>query len=163
MVSNHFPAVYSHRYNWLLLLVLVAIGAGVRYVLNVRWIMPQWKPVLATFIVSSVLLLWAIMKFGSVPVSPAMATTGPVTFEDARHVIDRRCAVCHSERPTDNTFNVAPAGVMFDTPEQIIAHAARIRERAVIQQTMPLGNKTNISDVERSILDRWTAQQLRLR
>jgi Predicted membrane protein len=49
---------------------------------------------------------------------------------------------------------------MFDTPEQIVARAARIRERAVIQKTMPLGNKTNISDAERAILDRWTAQQL---
>jgi uncharacterized membrane protein len=160
MVSNHFPAVYGHRYNWLLLLVLIAIGAGVRHVLNMRWVMPQWKPMLAVFIASSVLLLWAIIKFGAPSATAQAVTTGPVTLEDARHVIDRRCAVCHSERPTDNTFTVAPAGVMFDTPAQIVAHAARIRERAVIQKTMPLGNKTNISDAERSILDRWTAQQL---
>jgi uncharacterized membrane protein len=160
MVSNHVPAVDGHRYNWLLLLVLVAIGAGVRHVLNVRWVMPQWKPILAIFIASSVLLLWAIMKFGALPVTASAAGTAPVTFDDARHVIDRRCAVCHSERPTDDAFTAAPAGVMFDTPEQIIAHAARIRERAVVQRTMPLGNKTNITDAERAILDRWTAQQL---
>jgi uncharacterized membrane protein len=159
MVSNHFPALYGHRFNWLLLLVLVAAGAGVRHVLNVRWTLPQWKPVLAAFMASSVLLLWAIMKFGAPAAPPSVAATGPVTFEDARHVIDRRCSVCHSERPTDLSFGGAPAGVMFDTPEQIIAHAARIRERAVIQKTMPLGNKTNVSDAERSILDRWTAQQ----
>jgi uncharacterized membrane protein len=163
MVSNHFPAVYGHRYNWLLLLVLIAIGAGVRHVLNMRWTMPQWKPMLAMFIASSVLLLWAIMKFGAPPAIAQTVATGSVTFEDARHVIDRRCAVCHSERPSDNTFTVAPAGVTFDTRDQIIAHAARIRERAVIQKTMPLGNKTNISDAERSILDRWTAQQLGIR
>ena len=159
MVSNHFPALYSHRLNWLLLLVLVAAGAGVRHVLNVRWTLPQWKPVLAGFIGSSILLLWVILKFGAASASPAIAAAGPVTFEDARHVIDRRCAVCHSERPTDMSFGGAPAGVMFDTPEQVVAHAARIRERAVIQKTMPPGNKTNINDSERAILDRWTAQQ----
>ena len=69
MVSNHFPALYGHRFNWLLLLVLVAAGAGVRHVLNVRWTLPQWKPMLAAFMASSVVLLWAIMKFGA-PAAP---------------------------------------------------------------------------------------------
>jgi uncharacterized membrane protein len=35
---------------------------------------------------------------------------------------------------------------------------ARIRERAVVTRTMPPGNKTNITDVEREILGRWIAQ-----
>ncbi len=161
MVSNHFPGIYGHRLNWLLLLVLVAGGAGVRHVLNIRWTFPQWKPVLGAFIGSTMLLLWAIMIFGaSTSAASAVAGTGPGSFEDARHVIDRRCAVCHSERPTDMSFGGAPAGVMFDTPEQIMAHAARIRERAVIQRTMPPGNKTNIDEAERSILDRWSGGQV---
>ena len=48
-----------------------------------------------------------------------------------------------------------PAGVAFDTPEQIHALAARIHERAVVQRTMPPGNKTRITDAERAILARW--------
>jgi uncharacterized membrane protein len=47
---------------------------------------------------------------------------------------------------------------MFDTPEQILAHVARIRERAVVTRTMPPGNKTNITDAEREILRRWIAE-----
>jgi uncharacterized membrane protein len=88
---------------------------------------------------------------------PVAGVPATVTFEDARHVIDRRCAVCHSTQPIDSTFGVAPAGVMFDTPEQIVARASRIQERAVVTRTMPPGNKTNISDVERAILARWIA------
>ena len=160
MVSNHFPALYGHRLNWLLMIVLVIAGAAVRHVLNMRWTLPAWKPILTGVILASVLSLWAIMKFGAVPeVSAMAAVTGPVTLADARHIIDRRCAVCHSERPTDPGFPVAPGGVMFDTPEQIIAHAARIRERAFVTRTMPLGNKTNITDAERAILGKWAAQQ----
>ena len=156
MLANHFPAVYSHRMSWLLLLVLVALGAGVRHVLNLRWQLPAWKPAMGSLIISGVLLLWAIMRFGGSQVAAAAAIpAGPVSFADARHVIDRRCAVCHSGRPTDMSFGGAPSGVMFDTPEQIIAHAARIRERAVIQKTMPPGNKTNITDAERQIIGRW--------
>ncbi|MEO7366775.1 MAG: urate hydroxylase PuuD, partial [Gemmatimonadaceae bacterium] len=156
MVSNHFPALYGHDLSWLILLVLVALGAGVRHVLNVRWTMPSWKPALAGVIGAGILSLWAIVRFGEAPppvVSEVSAT--PVTFADARHIIDRRCAVCHSERPTDMTFGAAPAGVMFDTEEQIVARAARIRERAAILKSMPPANKTNITDAEREMLGRW--------
>ena len=156
MVSNHFPALYGHRLNWLLMIVLVAGGAAVRHVLNLRWTLPQWKPVLGSVIVASVLSLWAIMEFGTA--APSVASVDPhtpTTFADVRHIIDRRCSVCHSERPTDAGFPVAPGGVMFDTPEQIVAHAARIRERAYVSRTMPLGNKTNITDAERAILGAW--------
>jgi uncharacterized membrane protein len=159
MVSNHFPALYGHRLNWLLLIVLVVAGVAVRHVLNIRWNLPGWKPILAGVIAASVVSLWAIMKFGAQPAAAALiAPTGPVTFADVRHIIDRRCAVCHSERPTDPAFPVAPGGVIFDTPEQIIAHASRIRERAFVTRTMPLGNKTNITDAERAILGAWASQ-----
>jgi uncharacterized membrane protein len=86
-----------------------------------------------------------------------------VTFDEARHVIDRRCAACHSAQPSDLTFGAAPAGVMFDTPEQIVARAPRIRERAVVTRTMPPGNKTHITDDERAIIGRWVELGANLR
>ena len=156
MVSNHFSGIYGHRLSWLLLLVIIVAGVAVRHVLNVRWKYPQWKPALAATIAASIVALFVIMNVGSPPTSAADSSSfAPVTFEDARHVIDRRCAACHSEHPSDLTFGAAPGGVMFDTPEQIIARAARIRERAVISRTMPPGNKTNITDEERALLGRW--------
>jgi uncharacterized membrane protein len=164
MVSSHFPTVYSHRLSWLLLLVIVAAGTGVRHVLNIRWTFPPWKLALTGTIAASVLALWSVLHFGATlgSISPAIAS-GPVTFEDARHIIDRRCAVCHSARPTDLTFGAAPAGVTFDTPQQIVAHATRIRERAFVTRTMPPGNKTGVTDAERSLLGRWVADGANLR
>jgi uncharacterized membrane protein len=158
MVSNHFPGIYGSPYNWLLLAVLVVAGVAVRHVLNVRWTYPEWKPVLAGAIVATLVALWGTMNAGvsSQPMA-VPGSTEPVTFEEARHVIDRRCAVCHSEHPSDLTLGVAPAGVMFDTPEQIVARAGRIRERAVLTRTMPPGNKTNITESERAVLARWIA------
>jgi uncharacterized membrane protein len=159
MVSNHFPSIYGHPWNWLLLLLLCGAGAAVRYVLNARWTHPQWKTALAATIAVSVVALYAITNAGRVP-PPAVAASSPapVTLAEARHVIDRRCATCHSAHPSDLTFGVAPAGVMFDTPEQIIARTARIRERAVITRTMPPGNKTKITDGERALLGQWLAE-----
>jgi len=161
MLSSHFPAIYGHRFNWLLLLALVAAGAAVRHVLNIRWTFSSWKPALAATIGASVLVIGALLHLGNAPGPDTSVASGPVSFDDARHVIDRRCAVCHSDRPTDLTFGAAPAGVMFDTPEQIVARAARIRERAYVTRTMPPGNRTGITDAERALLGRWIAEGAR--
>lgn len=159
MLISHFPAVYGSRLSWLLLLVLVAAGAAVRHVLNIRFTFPAWRPILAATMVASVLVLIAILRMGSRGKPAAVSdSTAPVSFTQARRIIDRRCAACHSVEPSDVSFGVAPAGVTLDTPEQILAHVARIRERAVVTRTMPPGNKTNITDVEREMLGRWIAQ-----
>ena len=156
MVSNHFPAIYGSPYNWIQLLVIVASGALVRHILNIRWTFASWKPALAVTIAATVAIMWWILHFRS-PAAVAEALAGPAHFEDARHVIDRRCAVCHSSRPTDLTFGPAPGGVMFDTRAQIEARAPRIRERAFVTKTMPPANKTGITDAERALLGQWAA------
>ena len=159
MLISHFPGVYGSQFNWLLLLVLIAAGALVRHILNIRFAFAAWRPALAATMVVSVLVLIAILRIGLVMEAIGDSDlTGPVTFVEARRIIDRRCAACHSEEPSDVSFGVAPAGVMFDTPEQIQAYVERIRERAVLTRTMPPANKTKITDVEREMLGRWIAQ-----
>jgi uncharacterized membrane protein len=160
MVSNHFPSVYGNAHSWSLLLVLIASGAAVRHVLNIRFVYPTWKSTLATTMLASVLVLYLLLAPTTAPstVGAASAIPDHVSFADARHVIDRRCAVCHSAQPADLTFGVAPAGVMFDTPDEIAARVLRIRERAVVTRTMPPANKTNITDTERALLARWIDQ-----
>jgi uncharacterized membrane protein len=160
MVSNHFPSVYGNAHSWSLLLVLIASGAAVRHVLNIRFAYPTWKTTLATTMLASVLVLYLLLAPATAPSTVVAASAIPdhVSFADARHVIDRRCAVCHSAQPADLTFGVAPAGVMFDTPDEIAARVLRIRERAVVTRTMPPANKTNITDTERALLARWIDQ-----
>jgi uncharacterized membrane protein len=163
MLSGHFPSIYAHRWSWILLLIIAAGGALVRHIMNVRYTMPGWRPALAATVASTFLALYALL---SVPASNDDSSARPVgldvpatvTFADARHVLDRRCGACHSVHPSDNTVIVAPAGVMFDQPEQIRLQAARIRERAVVSRTMPPANKTMITDQERAVLGRWIDQ-----
>ncbi|WP_409300198.1 urate hydroxylase PuuD [Pseudomonas sp. KCJK8993] len=85
------------------------------------------------------------------------ANTGP-SFEKVHNVIQERCAVCHSAKPTSPLFSTAPAGVMFDTPEQIRLQAARIQAQAVASQIMPLGNITQMTQQERELIGAWIAQ-----
>jgi uncharacterized membrane protein len=48
--------------------------------------------------------------------------------------------------------------VTFETPESIRARAEPIRARVVLTRTMPLGNKTGMTDAERDLLGRWLDQ-----
>ena len=54
-------------------------------------------------------------------------------------------------------FSVAPKGVMLDTPERIVAAAARIGEQSVTTRAMPIGNLTGMTDAERTALGAWIA------
>jgi uncharacterized membrane protein len=47
--------------------------------------------------------------------------------------------------------------VLLDTPERIVAQAAQI-ETQVASRTMPLGNLTNMTDQERTLIADWFAR-----
>ena len=51
--------------------------------------------------------------------APAQASNAGPGFDKVHNVIQERCTVCHSAKPTSPLFSAAPAGVMLDTPEQI--------------------------------------------
>ena len=166
MVSNHFPAVYGHRLSWLLLLMLIAIGAAVRHILNVRFTFRQWKPALGLTLGTGFAALLVVGRAGvgaggPVPTVASADVPAQVTFANARSIVDRRCAACHSATPSITDFGAAPGGVSFDDPARIQALAARIRARAVETRTMPLGNRTNMTDRERALLARWIDQGAR--
>ena len=157
MISNHFPALYGSRWNLGVLWIILAGGIAVRHALNRRYVTRSWVPGLGLALGTTVAALLAVLLVPSHRAAAPTVAAGPVTFAEARHVIDRRCAACHSAAPSDLTFGAAPGGVTFDTPEQIASHASRILERAVTTRTMPLGNKTHITDGERAVLARWIA------
>ncbi|RMN18218.1 hypothetical protein ALQ66_00597, partial [Pseudomonas savastanoi pv. glycinea] len=91
------------------------------------------------------------------PVEAKPASTG-ADFAKVHEVIQHRCTVCHSATPTSQLFSVAPAGVMFDTPEQIQQQAPRIKAQAVTSPIMPLGNITQMTQQERELVGAWVDQ-----
>ncbi len=92
--------------------------------------------------------------------APAEATAklDDAGFEKIHNVIQERCTVCHSAKPTSPLFSTAPGGVVFDTPQQIQQQAARIQAQAVASQIMPLGNITQMTQQERELVGAWIAK-----
>jgi len=69
-------------------------------------------------------------------------------------IVAGRCAPCHAEHPTQAGFGTAPNGLMLQTPEQLLTHAAAA-EVQLTAQAMPLGNLTGMTPEERTLLLGW--------
>lgn len=90
--------------------------------------------------------------------APTQASAIGGDFDKVHSVIQERCTVCHSAKPTSPMFTSAPGGVMLDTPQQIQMLAPKIQAQAVATQIMPLGNITQMTQEERDLIGRWIAQ-----
>jgi uncharacterized membrane protein len=77
-----------------------------------------------------------------------------VSYREARAVIERQCLSGHSEHPTNPAFPIAPK-IELDTADQMKRAAESMRARTVVDKTMPLLNRSGMTDDEREILRRW--------
>jgi uncharacterized membrane protein len=151
MVSNHYPMTFGHEWSWAILAALSLIGASVRHWFNLQgqgrknvWLLP--------------VAALAMVALALVSAPRPDVYEGEVTFAMVQGIVEERCLECHSATPTSDLYDVAPQGVMFDTPQQIQDRAARINTQVVVTQQMPLSNLTGITDEERAIIGAWYQQ-----
>jgi uncharacterized membrane protein len=151
MISNHFPFTYGHSYAWLILVVLLVIGAWVRHFFNLRHLgrTVWWIPVSAAIAIAVLAILIR-------PQTESTAGTSAVPFAQVQSIVDRRCTACHSLHPT--LVSQAPLGLRLDTPELIQRYAPDVKGVAVDSTAMPFGNVTKMTKEERQLLGRWIAQ-----
>ena len=164
MLSNHYGMLYSHPQNWLVLVLLMLVGALVR-----TWFVKRhkgvdaWPLLVAVVMLLAGLIAWLAPQPAMVPVTaapalsapatPGAATTataadGKVSFETVKAIVDARCLACHNAA-------LAPKRIQFHEPQLIEQHAAEIYQQVVVQKSMPLNNATGITDEERATLGRW--------
>ncbi len=152
MVSNHFPSTFGNKYQWIVLAAITLGSAGIKHWLNLReqgklsvWVLPV-----------SVIILLAV-AYVTAP-QPSNTKCKEVSFAEVNTIIQQRCISCHSSKPTDNVYTVAPNGVKYDTPIEIAAKKELIMQRVVLTNTMPQNNKTNMTLEERDKIRCWIEQ-----
>ena len=151
MLAGHWPFVYGHAHAWIVLVLLMMVGALVRHYFNNRhagrtlW----WIPIAAAAAVAGI-AIW--LRPPSTP-----AASAPVTFAPVHRIVQQRCAYCHSLHPRSPQFTTAPKGIVFDTPAEIAAQASLIKTVSVDSTLMPLGNATHMTPAERRELGAWIA------
>ena len=164
MIGNHYPLAFAGRWNWLILAIVLILGATIRHFFNERHKgapTPWWTWGVA--VVGMVFIVW-LSSFPAVTADQAAAEPQS-RFAEVEFIIQGRCSMCHAAEPqwygvaepVLYSFPVALKGVVLETPEQMRLNAVAIGVQAVHTRAMPPGNITFIEDEERALLAAWIA------
>ncbi|MGR0184528.1 urate hydroxylase PuuD [Azospirillum aestuarii] len=158
MISNHYPLAFGTRYSWVIVAVVLVVGAVIRHFFNSRHAgkpTPWWTWAVAAAGVAAIVGLSAA---GTRTESAAAAEPARVEFAQVEEVVLSRCSMCHAAQPVWEGIGVPPRGVMLDSAEAISRHAPQIRTWAALSDAMPPGNVTGITPEERRLLAAWADQ-----
>lgn len=152
MISSHYPLTFGHGQSWLVLLALSLAGVLIRHYFNVRHLpgVRFWPLAVAGLLVAGLVIVTA-----PEPREPVQASGPKVSITEAWSVVQSRCSSCHASQPTNEAFSTAPLGIELDTIDGLRLNAERVYFAAVINQTMPLGNLTGMTDAERYVIAHW--------
>ena len=160
MISNHYPFLYGHEQNYVVLASIIAITAYARHFFNLRHRGIVDYSVLAyAFVGFLVLAVWlGYDKLPETSESDASARPEPVEIvvnpEAAQALVRKHCTVCHSATPTQPGFVAPPGGVLMDDPS-IYLKSRVLMITTLRTNYMPLGNITGMSKDERKTMIDW--------
>ncbi len=156
MIGTHTPLAFASRWNWLMLAIVLVVGAVIRHFFNQRHKgapSPWW-----TWGVAAAGML-AVVWLSAQPATPAAddGSESKVDLAAVGEIIDSRCSMCHAAAPVWDGIASAPKGVLLETPAQIHRQARAIGLQAVTTHAMPPGNITALAEAERQVLATWIA------
>ncbi|MDC0932891.1 urate hydroxylase PuuD [Arcobacteraceae bacterium] len=152
MISNHYPIFYSGENAPIVLIAIFVITVLIRHYFNLEG--EKKKGGKRTLALATILTAIAFYALIPEQIKP-LKNNRVVSFEEANTIIQNRCATCHSKSPSDDTFTTAPSGFTLDTKQEIINTKDLIYTRTISSDSMPFGNKTEMTQEERQILASW--------
>jgi uncharacterized membrane protein len=164
MISNHYPLSFAARWNWLIVAVVIVVGAVIRHFYNMRHAgrpSPWWTWGVAT--AGMALVVWLSAAPPLAEDTSALAgdqsavAPDAVAFAEVENIVLSRCSMCHAAEPLWAGIAAPPKGVRLDTAGLIRKHADQIRLQATLTHAMPPANLTELSPEERRILAAWIA------
>jgi uncharacterized membrane protein len=156
MIANHYPLAFATRFNWLIVAVVIVVGAVIRHFYNERHAgraSPWWTWAVAA---AGVLAIVALSLTGPSRAERAAARPDtPPSFAQVESIVLARCSMCHAERPLWPGLAHAAGNLALDSPGAIRRHARPIYLQAAISDAMPPGNVTRLEPDERGVLAAW--------
>lgn len=152
MISNHYAMLYSHAYNWLILIGLSVAGAAIRvWFVQRHFGKPSWIPIAVGFGMLAIIAALLTPR----PTATLAADAPVPTLAEVHTIVSNRCASCHADIPSQAGFAAPPQGIVFNTPEETLSQANVIYQQTVVTRAMPIGNLTNITEEERATVGAW--------
>jgi uncharacterized membrane protein len=160
MIGGHYPAIFATSYSWVILGLVLIIGAVIRHFFNTKH---QGKPPpYWTWAVAAVLSVLAMML--SYAGSPARAGVDAASYGNhdeihtaAVELVIERCSACHAQEPLWEGLAFAPKGIYLETEAEAVKLVDDIFWQAAASHAMPPGNVIWMEDEERALLAAWRA------
>ena len=159
MISNHYPLIYATKYSWIIISIILIIGALIRHFFNIKHTgakPPYWVCVPIIILGS---IIFYISDLGKPKLNNIKNTANLIelipekTLVSAQEVIVSKCSMCHAKEPLWENMNNAPKLVNLETSTDIINNIDNIYKQSVLSYAMPPGNISFLEDNERSLIN----------
>jgi len=152
MVSQHYPFLFTHPQSWLIVALIIVIGALVRHMLNRLDAGDDWDSYAWVMPAAAMGLITAIYV-----TAPATRSTtgGAVSDAEAQAIVGKHCLMCHARNPSHPAFKEPPKNMALESIPEMRRFAQQIYMQTVQNRAMPLGNQTSMTEDERDALGRW--------
>ena len=161
MIGGHYPIIFATEYSWLILGLILIIGALIRHFFNTKHKglpAPYWTWLVASILaVCSVLLSYAGAPNNNVYEVSNLNMTKEEIHKTAVELVIERCSSCHAREPLWEGLAFAPKGIHLETEEEVLKMADEIYWQSAASWAMPPGNIIWLEDEERVLLSDWHA------
>ena len=152
MVSQHYPFLFTHPQSWLIVALIIVIGALVRHMSTGIDAGDDWDSYAWVMPVAAMGLITAIY----VTAPAARSTTGgAVSDAEAQAIVGKHCLMCHAHNPRILRSRNRQRTSTFESIPEMRRFAQQIYMQTVQNRAMPLGNQTGMTEDERDALGRW--------
>ena len=159
MISNHYPLIYATKYSWIIISIILIIGALIRHFFNIKHTgakPPYWVCV-PIIILGSIIFYISDLgkpKLNNVKNTAALIELIPEkTLVSAQEIIVSKCSMCHAKEPLWENMKNAPKLVNLETPTDIINNIDNIYKQSVLSYAMPPGNISFLEENERGLIN----------
>lgn len=161
MIGGHYPVIFATEYSWLILGLILIIGALIRHFFNTKHKglpAPYWTWLVASVLaVCSVLLSYAGAPNNNVYEVSNLNMTKEEIHKTAVELVIERCSACHAREPLWEGLAFAPKGIHLETEEEVLKMADEVYWQSAASWAMPPGNIIWLEDEERVLLSDWHA------
>ncbi|HZN48493.1 MAG TPA: urate hydroxylase PuuD [Ramlibacter sp.] len=150
MLSNHYGFLYTHKLNWLVLILMMFAGAAIRqfFVMRHGWKLGRNRHPVGYALVGVAVIAGTLVWLTPQASVAAKAPAAAAGYAAVQKVLEQRCYQCHGAQ-------LQMKNVRLDTPEALKQHAQAVYQQVVVARTMPLNNATQITDGERALVGQW--------
>jgi uncharacterized membrane protein len=150
MLSNHYSFLYTHKTNWVVLVLMMFAGAAIRqfFVMRHGYKLGRNRHPAGYALVGGAVIAATLVWLMPEQSEAAKAPVAAADYAAVSKVLEQRCYQCHGAQ-------VQMKNVRLDSPEGLKSHAQAVYQQAVVARTMPLNNATQITDGERALIGRW--------